>query len=202
MSDRTADRGVMATPGALVRPTWQAGEGLTAGALCLEQRYRLQRLRRHLRLVHGWGVVCGLTLVEANDGVAGDLIVCPGYGIGPCGDEILLDTLLRFNLNEYCWTRPLRVHTERAWIGLEATLEQAAYAEGIGPACGCGCGCDYADGLQVSRWVDAVKVVVSWTPPPSAPTGFDICGRDAPPFPECPGSCALPIGSVAASKNW
>jgi hypothetical protein len=59
----------MTTPGTRVRPAWKAGEGLTAGALCLDQRYRFQLRRRHQRLVHGWGVVYGLTLVEADDGV-------------------------------------------------------------------------------------------------------------------------------------
>jgi hypothetical protein len=190
----------MVKPGALAKPAWRAGEGLTAGALCLDQRYRLQRIRRHLRLAHGWGIVCGLALVRANDGPEGQLVVCPGYGIGPCGDEILLAAPLRFNLADYRWTRPLRMRTDLAWIGLEAIQEQAAYAEGAGPACGCSCDCE--DDLQVSRWVDGVRVVVSWTPPPTPPEGFDICGRGVPPFPECPDSCALPVGSVAVPRTW
>jgi len=40
-------------PGALAMPDWQAGSALTAAKLELEQRYLLQRGRRHLRLVHG-----------------------------------------------------------------------------------------------------------------------------------------------------
>lgn len=95
--------------GALARPDWWAGSELSASDLRLEQKYFLQRLRRDRRLVHGWGVVCGLNVVSANDTSLNrgwELLVCPGYGVGPCGDEILVETPFPFNLSDYLWTRP------------------------------------------------------------------------------------------------
>src|SRR5271157_4824648 len=114
-------------PGSLSRPDWRPHGEFTAGDLRLEQSYFLQRLRRHLRLAHGWGIVCGLNVVSANDGNAWDFIVCPGYGISPCGDEILVQSLVRFNLKDLLWTRPLDNRSDRAWIQIEACEDAAAY---------------------------------------------------------------------------
>src|SRR5215467_12359104 len=65
-----------ALPGSLARPDWRPDGELTASELGLEQRYFIQRLRRHLRLAHGWGVVCGLRVAAAG---GWNLYVCPGY---------------------------------------------------------------------------------------------------------------------------
>jgi hypothetical protein len=179
--------------GALARPDWRTGGELTAAELRLEQKYLLQRLRRHLRLVHGWGVVCGLTVVTANDGDGWDLIICPGYGIGPCGDEILVRTQFRFNLRDYLWTRPIDNLGERAWIGIEAREDTAAYAPAPLPACGCDCG----DRPEItSRLTDEFGVVVTWTPPLVYRSEFDVCSGATPPCPACPETCELPLASV------
>ena len=88
-------------PGALAVPDWQAGSSVTAAELELEQRYRVQRGRRHLRLVHGWGVVCGLNAVPVAGSGGWEFVVCPGYGVGPCGDELFLNRQLAFNLRDF-----------------------------------------------------------------------------------------------------
>jgi hypothetical protein len=185
-------------PGALARPDWRPGGEFTAGDLRLEQSYRLQRLRRHLRLVHGWGIVCGLNVVAANgtDNSAGwDLFVCPGYGVGPCGDEILVPKRFRFNLRDYLWTRPIGFQGNRAWIALESTEEPTAYEPA--PAVECGCGCSDTP-EKASLLSDGFRVVVSWTPPQPGYRGrFDMCGGTIPPCPACPQNCGLTLASVA-----
>ena len=52
-----------------------------------EQYYFLERDRLHNRLLHGWGVVCG-ACVRRGGGEC-DVIVEPGYLLGPYGDEIV-----------------------------------------------------------------------------------------------------------------
>jgi|SRR5271166_5137835 len=179
--------------GALARPDWRAGGELTAPELRLEQKYRRQRIRRHLRLAHGWGVVCGLNVVAANGGEGWDLVICPGYGIGPCGDEIVAPSQVRFNLRDFLWTRPIGVSGRRAWIAIEAAEIPSAYQSAPGAACGCDCG---DPGEETSRLAEGLEVVVSWAPPVLPQRGFDICRGGAPACPECPESCALPLASV------
>src|SRR5205823_3343015 len=48
------------TSNSLVRTRYFSGELLTAENLSQEQTYFLDRFRRQNRILHGWGVVCGL----------------------------------------------------------------------------------------------------------------------------------------------
>jgi hypothetical protein len=103
----------------LERPRYFARQLLTPVDLTLEQQYFRDRLRRHNRLLHGWGVVCGLAVCrvpETDDGAQGTtaprhshgpdnveawpsgaepqpwmLRVTSGYALGPYGDEILVE---------------------------------------------------------------------------------------------------------------
>jgi hypothetical protein len=179
--------------GSLAMPDWRAGTELTAADLCLEQKYFVQRLRRHLRLVHGWGIVCGLNVVPADD-TGWELFVCPGYGISPCGDEIFVEKRFRFNLRDYLWTRPLSVTSNRAWISIEAAEDPTAYEPA--PAQDCGCGCDGTE-EKPSRLVDGFRIVVMWTAPFARRSEFDLCSGASPPCPACPQSCALPLATVS-----
>jgi hypothetical protein len=180
-----------ALPGALSRPDWQAGGELTASELRLEQRYFLQRIRRHLRLAHGWGIVCGLNVAPTG---GWSLTVCPGYGIGPCGDEIFVPSALRFNLRDYLWTQPVGNQSNRVWIAIEAGADPLAYRPAPDPECGCGCGNDRE---KTSRFADVLKIVVSWTPPVLPRAGFDVCSDATPSCPPCPDFCGLPLASIA-----
>jgi hypothetical protein len=64
---------------------------LTAEDLQRDQEYFRDRLRRHNRALHGWGVVSGLDVdaVQDNDGTV-VVTVAPGYALGPQGDEIIV----------------------------------------------------------------------------------------------------------------
>src|SRR5712691_4587713 len=54
-----------------------------------ERDYFLDKLRRHNRLLHGWGVVCGLEVTAAPTQTMPWLVhISPGYALGPYGDEI------------------------------------------------------------------------------------------------------------------
>jgi hypothetical protein len=64
---------------------------LSAEDLITEQDYFRQKLRRHNRFLHGWGVVCGLEVVPAPTDDAPWLVeITAGYALGPYGDELYL----------------------------------------------------------------------------------------------------------------
>ena len=184
-------------PGALARPDWRPGEELTAAGLSLGQKYRLQRLRRHLRFVHGWGIVCGLNVVSAGDAASPwNLILCPGYGIGPCGDEIVVPQQFRFNLRDYLWTMPAGETLGQVWIALEAGEIPTALAPV--PPCGCGCG---DPSYQPTRMRDGFRIALYWTPPATRPVLFDLCTGGTPSCPACPEECGLIVARIALPQT-
>ncbi len=64
---------------------------LTADDMGVEQEYFREKARRHNRYLHGWGVVCGCAVEPAPNAKTWTVRVCPGYVVGPQGDEILID---------------------------------------------------------------------------------------------------------------
>jgi hypothetical protein len=79
------------------RPRYYARQLITDETLRLEQRYFIDRMRRHNRLMHGWGVVCGAQVCLSPTGTTNGgftpwkIVVKPGYILGPYGDEIIID---------------------------------------------------------------------------------------------------------------
>lgn len=72
----------------LCRPRFFAGQLLTEEDLNRLDQYIVKKQRLHNRHLHGWGVVCGLEL--RCDPCANNLIVTSGYGLSPCGDDIVV----------------------------------------------------------------------------------------------------------------
>jgi hypothetical protein len=71
---------------------------LTADDMRLEQAYFREKQRRHNRFLHGWGVVCGLIVQTAPSAGPLALTICPGYALGPCGDEIYVGDPVAYDL--------------------------------------------------------------------------------------------------------
>lgn len=72
---------------------------LTADDMLAEQEYMLEKLRRHNRYLHGWGVVCGCDVLPPTAGEQPwQVRVCPGYVVTPCGDEVLIAEPVLFDL--------------------------------------------------------------------------------------------------------
>jgi len=69
------------------RPRFFQGQLLAVDDLAQEQNYLREKLRRHNRMLHGWGIVCGLEVTPNGSNV----LVAPGYALGPCGDEISIE---------------------------------------------------------------------------------------------------------------
>lgn len=87
-------------------PRYYPRQLITPDDLTLEQNYFRDRMRRHNRLLHGWGVVCGalvclVTTTDANGVVTAapwQVQVRKGYVLGPYGDEIILDCVRTVDL--------------------------------------------------------------------------------------------------------
>jgi len=72
----------------LKRPHFFAGQLLDAATLQAEQDYHRDKLRRHNRVLHGYGIVSGLGVHVEPTSEGGRIIVDPGYAIDRYGEEI------------------------------------------------------------------------------------------------------------------
>ena len=193
-------------PGALKRPLFEAGNTLFAQDLRVEQAYRLQRLRRHNRYLHGWGVVCGLKVVPAGDPRRPLAVrVCPGYAIGPCGDEIEVMRAQIVDIADYLWSRPVALASSPppAFIAIRYAEEHSRPVPVPSRRCGCE---DTA--YDKSRTRDSFDIDVLWTPPSVKDTEVDLCQPQIAPCPAAPVSpyvvlaaVKLPAAAVVATAS-
>lgn len=72
----------------LKRPRFFAGQLLTAEDFTLEQEYFREKLKRHNRSLHGFGIVSGLK-VTVN---SGQIVVAPGLALDCEGNELAIET--------------------------------------------------------------------------------------------------------------
>lgn len=150
---------------------------LTADDMRCEQEYFREKVRRHNRYLHGWGVVCGCTVEVATDSKTPTVRVCPGYAVGPQGDEIFIDRCIDVELKTGAAEQPCSVRWPCPPTGAvptardgQATVYIAVrYAEcftrpvRVHPA---GCGCDEV-GCEYSRVRDSYEIKVLWNLPES-----------------------------------
>lgn len=71
---------------------------ITADDMTAEQEYFREKMRRHNRYLHGWGVVCGCEVTLVKNGKPWEVQVSEGYVITPQGDEILIPETVNFDL--------------------------------------------------------------------------------------------------------
>lgn len=95
MNTIRTDDSLLCLEGTLQRPRYFPRQLITPDEMTLEQQYFRDKMRRHNRLLHGWGVVCGARVCEVinKDGnhVPWKVCVKPGYILGPYGDEIIIE---------------------------------------------------------------------------------------------------------------
>lgn len=165
----------------MTRPEYIAGNYLFAEDLLTEQYYRQQRLRRHNRFSHNWGVVCGLRVVPGHESSRPwALLVCPGYALDCCGNEILVRERVMVDIRDHLWSRA----TERyrlARVAIRYAEEPVGPVPAPSPACGC------EDTTYIaSRIRDGYQLDVLWETPDSRQAEVtDLCERPAMPCPDC-----------------
>jgi len=150
---------------------------LTADDMRSEQAYFREKLRRHNRYLHGWGVVCGCSVEPVPDAKAWTVKVCPGYAVGPQGDDIQIDHCVTVDLTLGATPEPCTVRWPCPPVGempgTDGRQRKAyiavRYAEcysrpvKVHPA---GCGCDET-GCEYSRIRDSFEIKVLWSLPQS-----------------------------------
>jgi hypothetical protein len=78
----------MAESESLKRLRFFTGQVLTAESFELEQKYFREKLKRHNRALHGFGIVSGLKVIVE----AGQIIVEPGLALDCQGNELVIVT--------------------------------------------------------------------------------------------------------------
>ena len=162
-----AERQAFWTEG-LERPRYFARQLVTPAELNLESRYFVDRMRRHNRMLHGWGVVCGALVCRGGD--PWKLELRPGYIIDGHGNELIIDAKRIVDLratsvpvscgdpegelrDPWCG----EVWTEREGGTVYVTichLERPARPVRAQPS---GCGCDDV-ACEFSRWQEGYEV--------------------------------------------
>ncbi len=156
---------------------------LTADDMTTERDYFLQKLRRHNRFMHGWGVVCGLAVTAAPDNQSPWLVkIGSGYALGPYGDEIFVGDAVYFDL-EACinggTTSPCEPNMVTSGSAGTSTIAYLAikYAECLArpvQIAASGCGCD-SDPCQYSRIRDSFQIQCLPELPPQPPPPPGLC---------------------------
>lgn len=149
------------------RPRWFAGQLVTPGDLEALQQWVLGRSRRHNRLVHGWGVACGLAVNATTSPVTGETVpwsvtVGSGYALSGCGDEVCVPTTVTIDVrqprpegSDGCapptdpWCAPVRERREPEQTYYLAVSYDEQPTRPVRSS-GCGCGCE-DDPCEYSR---------------------------------------------------
>jgi hypothetical protein len=158
-----------------------------------EQEYFRQRQRRFNRFMIGWGVVCGLE-VQADPKDPNVLIVCPGYALGPWGDEVYVPENVRFDLQRCLVTASDPCIPRPALSLARATTPITAYVAIKYAECpsrpvrttpvDCGCeetGCDYSrirDGFALECLSELPPSHQASEPPTSVLLPCPPCAKD------------------------
>lgn len=129
--------------------------------LTQDQRWVKDKLRRHNRLLHGWGVVCGCNVTQATDarGRPVPWVVCveEGYVLGPYGDEIVVDCPVTFDVRTASsepgpctppadpWCAEVHVERRPDEVFYVSVRYDEHLTRPVRTLAGCGCGCDDAE---------------------------------------------------------
>ncbi len=149
--------------------------------LTQDQIYFREKMRRHNRMLHGWGVVCGSCVTAGR--TACEVIVDAGYILGPYGDEIVIESPVTIDickqglaerdgccgeeLDPWC-AEPQRQCAEGIlYLAVRYQECQSRPVRSMSAACGCGCddsACEY------SRIRDSYAIKLLRELPPSYST--------------------------------
>lgn len=192
------------------RPRFFPRQLITPDDLNLVLEHYRTKLRRHNRLLHGWGVVCGAKVcpIPKSDGSteAWKVKVTPGYILGPYGDEILIDCERMVDLRtkgvtgvtgEPCveapdpWCSEVFVPCEETGFRYLAVKYKEIMTRPVRvqPV---GCGCDEMQ-CEYSRWRDGYEIKIlnecpesHQHPPTPKPEFAKLFDGSLPECPPCP----------------
>lgn len=187
------------TESGLERVRFFPGQVLTADDMTQDADWVRQRLRRHNRYLHGWGIVCGCDVrPPTGSDKPWQVHICPGFILTPQGDEIYIASEAIFDVagclvtsgDPCAFARPCPPITRRTANARQAVYLAVRYVEcearpvRIAPV---GCSCDDAQ-CDYSRLREAYEFCCLDTPPPASQGwGCDhLCHGDVLACPDCP----------------
>lgn len=199
--------------GALEHPRYFPRQLITPTDLTLEHTYIRDRMRRHNRIMHGWGVVCGALVcpILKADGSGIEpwkVKVKSGYILGPYGDEIIIDCERTVDLRstgvsgitgEPCaepavdpWCSEVLVERSEGPVYVAVKYKECMTRPvRVQPV---GCGCDDTQ-CEYSRWRDGYEIcILDHCPHDKKPDSVlefkdvfeDLVNRTLPNCPPCP----------------
>jgi len=135
--------------------------------LTQDQLYFREKARRHNRMLHGWGIVCGAGVTGGEEPCK--VTVRPGYILGPYGDEIVIDRDVTFDVcsqegaSDPCggadpWCTEVRSR-RREGDTLYLAIRAAQCDTRPVRTTACSCGCDDAE-CEYSRTRDSFELAV------------------------------------------
>jgi hypothetical protein len=151
---------------------------MTVDDMQTEQDYFVERMRRHNRLLHGWGIACGLKVLPyATADKPWQVQVCPGAAYSATGDEIYVPCAVPFDLASPpdpghddcepcpCPPNPLAGAASAAlkkhYLAVRYACRPARPVRTGRAGCGCSCGGGCGDqGCETSRWRDDFELGV------------------------------------------
>jgi hypothetical protein len=156
---------------------------ITADDLTQDQLYHREKRRLHNRLLHGWGIVCGLEVkVNPVSGAPLNVAICPGYALSPQGDEIYMPAETQFDLGQCIAGQDAPCHspcapvisgsvdpTKDFYIAMKY-MECLSHPVRVSPV---GCGCDDT-ACEYSRIRDGFEVTCLSSLPDSHGDAFQI----------------------------
>lgn len=151
----------------LERTRYFSRQLIRADDLTKDQQYHREKRHLHNRLLHGWGIVCGLEVVKNPlSGAPLNVTICPGYALSPQGDEIYVPMEIQFDLERCLVGQYAPCHSpcgqvaSRAVDPVKELYLAIKYAEcpshpvRVSPV---GCGCDET-ACEYSRIRDSFEV--------------------------------------------
>jgi hypothetical protein len=144
----------------LQRTHFYAGQLVGPDDFIQDQIHLRGKHRRHNRLLHGWGVVCGAAVCPSPEGGC-NVEVRPGYVLGPYGDEIVIDETVTVDLCREdvngdvrgpCdevdpWCSDVSPEVRSGVVYLAVRFDECRTRPVRVDACGCGCDegtCEYS----------------------------------------------------------
>lgn len=185
---------------------------VTAGDLTQDQHYQRGKRRLHNRLLHGWGIVCGLEVKTSVSGAPLKVTIGPGYALSPQGDEIYVPTEIQFDLEQCIKSQSAPCSSPRGPSVLGAVdpakdfylaikyAECLSHPVRVTPV---GCGCDDT-ACEYSRIRDDFKVACLDKLPDSYDDKYKVPGEfcsvitttKVVAFPECPNDPWIVLAKV------
>jgi DNA-binding beta-propeller fold protein YncE len=135
-----------------------------------EQRYYIEKLRHHHVRLHGWGVVCGLKVVQHPDPACRPRFVCvePGTAIDCCGHEIVVRERDCFDFSQTPEVKRLRDAQDQGAHTLQICISYRECPNEDIPVLYDECGCDDVR-CAPNRITESYELGLKLDPAPAEP---------------------------------